>query len=59
MRKTYKELKAEAVAEAIATQQEQSTSAQSWAEVATTCEHFQKLAKKYGLIKEFKREGII
>lgn len=33
--------------------------AQSWEEIAEQCEHLEKLAKRYGLIKEFKREGIL
>lgn len=31
----------------------------SWGELAERGEHLQKLAKRYGLIKEFKREGVL
>lgn len=31
----------------------------SWGELAERGEHLQKLAKRYGLIKEFHNEGII
>ena len=39
--------------------QERRPLAQSWGEIAEQCEHLEKLAKRYGLIKEFKREGIL
>ena len=32
---------------------------QSWQQVADTCADFEKLGKRYGLIKEFKNEGIL
>lgn len=32
---------------------------QSWQQVADTCADFEKLAKRYGLVKEFKINGII
>lgn len=32
---------------------------QSWQQVADNCADFEKLAKRYGLIKEFKENGII
>ena len=33
--------------------------AQSWQDIAEQGEHLEKLAKRYGLIKEFKGEGIL
>lgn len=33
--------------------------AQSWGEIAEQSAKLEKLAKRYGLIKEFKNEGII
>lgn len=32
---------------------------QSWQQVADTCADFEKLGKRYGLIKEFRENGII
>ena len=33
--------------------------AQGWGEIAQQCEHLGKLAKRYGLLKEFRSEGIL
>lgn len=30
-----------------------------WSEIAERSDHFSKLAKRYGLIREFREEGII
>ena len=32
---------------------------QSWQQVVDTCADFEKLGKRYGLIKEFRENGII
>ena len=53
----YQQGKAQAVALAQEWQQDQSP--KSWGQVAEQGAHLEKLAKRYGLIKEFKREGII
>ena len=57
--KTYQEKKEEARDKAIAWQLEASEKCLSYAELAEVGEHFAKLAKRYGLIKEFKENGII
>ena len=57
--KQYQRGKARARAEAITYQQEAADRAQSWGEVAYWCDYFQKLAKRYGLIKEFRENAII
>ena len=59
MRKTYKQLKEQARQQAIRFQLEIASLNLSWWDVAHYSIHFEKLAKRYGLIKEFKREGII
>lgn len=58
-KKTYQKGKARARTEAINYQEEQATRAQSWGEIAQASAHIEKLAKRYGLIKEFKENGII
>lgn len=55
----YKKGKARARAAAIEWQQEQSDRVQSWGELAAACDRFYKLAKRYGLIKEFRENAII
>lgn len=57
--KTYKERKEEAREQAIIWQLEASEKCLSYAELAEAGEQFAKLAKRYGLIKEFKQNGII
>ena len=57
--KTYQERKEEAREQAIIWQLEASEKCLSYAELAEAGEHFAKLAKRYGLIKEFKENGII
>ena len=56
---TYSENKEKARAEAIDWQMEAGNGTYSYAEVFEMVEHFQKIAKKYGLIKEFRENGII
>lgn len=61
MKKTYKERKAEAREEAKEWQMncQDFTHSISWGEYAEQVAHFEKLAKRYGLVKEFKENGII
>ena len=56
-RQRYQERKNQARAEAIEWQQDQNP--KSWGQCAEMCAHFYELAKKYGLVKEFKENGII
>ena len=56
---TYKEKKENARQFAIEWQQETSKKALSWGEILEQQENLQKIAKKYGLIKEFKENCII
>lgn len=55
--KTYQQHKAEARARAQEWQQD--TSPKSWGEIAETVAQLERIAKRWGLVKEFKREGII
>lgn len=57
--KTYKEKKSEARSEAIEWQYAFSDRDISWEELSEEIEHFAKLAKRYGLTREFKQEGVI
>lgn len=57
MKKTYQERKQEAREKAQQWQQDQSP--KTWGELAEEVASLERLAKRYGLIKEFKREGII
>ena len=61
MKKTYKDRKAEAREEAKEWQRQFSDMIFNinWGEYAEQVAHFEKLAKRYGLIKEFKENGII
>ena len=56
---TYSEKKAEARQMAIDWQNKQATESSSYLEMVEQVEKFWKLAKKYGLVKEFKENGII
>ena len=56
---TYQENKATARQKAIDWQNEQAKKSCSYAEMIEQAEYFQKIAKKYGLIKEFKENCII
>lgn len=51
----YRKNQARATAQALQVYQ----FAQSWGELAEQSAKLEKLAKRYGLIKEFKREGIL
>lgn len=57
--KTYKQRKEEARAEAIETQIKIQRLAISYGEIYDLSTYFYKIGKKYGLIKEFKENGII
>lgn len=57
--KKYQERKEEAREQAIIWQLEAGKKHLSYTELAEAGEHFTKLAKRYGLIKEFKENGII
>ena len=59
MAKTYQELKNKAREEAIEWQCDFENHNYYWSELADWSEHFTKLAKRYGLTKEFKENGII
>lgn len=55
----YEQGKANARQQAIDWQNEQSMQSMSWGEVAYYSDYFTKLGKRYGLLKEFKENGII
>ena len=57
--KTYQERKEEAREQAIIWQSEASEKCLSYGELYEAGEYFSKLAKRYGLVKEFKKNGII
>lgn len=57
--KTYQERKEEAREQAKIWQYESSIMFCSWQYIAEKTSYFYKLAKRYGLIKEFKENGII
>ena len=57
--KTYQEKKEEARNEAIEWQREAGERCLSYAELAEAGAYFYKLAKRYGLVKEFKENWII
>lgn len=57
--KTYQERKEEARDRAIEWQREAGKRCLSYGELAEAGAYFLKLAKRYGLIKEFKENGII
>lgn len=54
----YQQLKAKARQKAIDTQNDIAEKKLSWWEVAQISEYFEKLGKKYGLLKEFRKNGI-
>lgn len=56
---TYKENKAKAVAFAIDFQRKQSERAVSLGEIMADAERLEKLARRYGLVKEFRENAII
>lgn len=55
----YERGKAAARQRAIDWQHDQSRRAMSWAEVAEWQGHFLKLARRFGLVREFKENGIL
>ena len=57
--KTYKEKKSEAINEAIEWQYAFCDRDISWEELSEETSHFAKIAKRFGLIRMFKQEGII
>lgn len=57
--KKYQEKKAQARQEAIQWQQEQAKKSLYYSEIMEAVEHFRKLAKKYGLVREFVENGIL
>lgn len=59
MAKTYQELKNKAREEAKAWQLDFVNNNYSYEEIGNVGGHFTKLAKRYGLTKEFKENGII
>ena len=59
MAKTYQELKNKAREEAKAWQLDFANNNHSYEEISNVGGHLTKLAKRYGLTKEFKENGII
>ncbi len=57
--KTYQEGKEEAREEAKQWQRDFSETSHSWDEIAEKGAYFEKLGRKYGLLREFKENGII
>ena len=55
---TYEQRKANAREEAIDWQYETSQKSVSYAELAEAGNHFEKLGRRYGLIREFRENGI-
>lgn len=58
-KKTYAELKAEKRQEAIDWQLDWGNHNYSWGEIAYYSDYFEKIGKRYGLLKEFRENGII
>lgn len=58
-RKTYSENKARIIELAIDWQYEFAQNSHFWSEYAYWTEYFTKQAKRYGLLKEFRENGII
>lgn len=59
MTKTYQERKEAARQEAINWQCEYGERSMSYGELADACEYFEKLGRRYGLMTEFRENGII
>lgn len=57
--KTYQERKESVRMEAIEYQNTFSDKPYSWGELATLSYYFEKMGKRYGLLKEFRENGII
>ncbi len=58
IKKTYQQLKQAAREAAINWQYEFSQTNMSWGELADWQEHFEKLGRRYGLLQEFRENGI-
>lgn len=56
---TYKTRKAAALDAAIMAQQEAAEQVQSWEEVAETADRLEQLARRFGLLQEFRENGLI
>lgn len=56
---TYKNRKAAARDAAIMVQQEAAEQSQSWEEVAETADRLERLARRFGLLREFRENGLI
>ena len=57
--KTYRERKEEAREEAIEYQFNFGEQSHTWSELAEATGYFEKMGKRYGLLKEFRENGII
>lgn len=57
--KTYKQRKYAAIDAAIELQQKLSEQAISWQEAAEICAYIEKQGKRYGLLTEFRENGLI
>lgn len=57
--KTYKQRKYAAIDAAIELQQKLSEQAISWLEAAEICAYIEKQGKRYGLLTEFRENGLI
>lgn len=56
---SYKQLKANAIQKVMDWKNDYCNHDYSWGELAYWSDYFGKLAKRYGLIKEFRENGII
>lgn len=56
---TYQDRKDAARAAAIEWQSEQATTAKAWSECLDDWQHWCTVGKRYGLLKEWKQEGIL
>lgn len=56
--KTYQEMKEKARNEAIDWQHDFPNHSYSWGEVAAWAEYFERLGRRYGLLTEFRENGI-
>ena len=57
-KKSYQEMKEQVRQEAIDWQDEASEQNLSYGELAEAAEHFEKLGRRYGLLQEFRENGI-
>lgn len=58
MQKTYQQRKEEARERAIEWQRDFENQNYYWSELADWAEHFEKLGRRYGLLREFRENGI-